>query len=104
MWANKSFSHCSISLPPLSPQTCLSAALCLATPRQSTQNGHCSAALLLIRSQGSQVELPGVPKGELYFKTLSMSNKEEEEKKKKKKKKKKRRWAEPEKLKKEKEN
>lgn len=76
MWANKSFSHCSITLPPLSLQTCLSAALCLAILRQSTQNGHCSPALLLIRSQASQVELPGVPKGELYFKNLSMSNEE----------------------------
>ena len=76
MWANKSFSHGSITLPPLSPQTCLSAALCLAILRQSTQNGHCSPALPLIRSQVSQVELPGVPKGGLYFKNLSMSNEE----------------------------
>lgn len=76
MWANKSFSHCSITQPLFSLQTCLSPALCLAILPQSTQNGHCNPALLLIRSQVTQVELPRVPKGELYFKNLSMSNEE----------------------------
>lgn len=76
MWANKSFSHCSITLPLFSPQTSLSPTLCLAILAQSAQNGHCNPALLLIRSQVSQVELPGLPKGELDFKNLSMSNEE----------------------------
>lgn len=75
MWANKSFSHCSITLPPSLCRHRLPRTLS-SHPPQSTQNGHCNPALLLIRSQVSQVELPGVPKGELYFRNLSMSNEE----------------------------